>query len=188
VVHPGDGANAPDLEKRPSEPASRRRDARPASQPARPNLTDYGNAQRFVAMHGHEVRYCPAWGAWLVWDGRRWRRDDHMEIERGAKATVMAMYAEVARLDDDQERRDLADWATKSESKKRIADMIALARSEPGVTASPGEFDEDRWLLNCRNGTIDLKTGNVRPHDPADLIRVQTVWLRAWHVHAASGS
>ena len=31
-------------------------------------------------------------------------------------------------------------------------------------------FDADPWLLNCPNGTVDLRTGKVKPHDPADYI------------------
>jgi putative DNA primase/helicase len=48
--------------------------------------------------------------------------------------------------------------------------MIALARSEPGIAVGPADLDADPWLLNVRNGTIDLRTGDLRPHQPADLI------------------
>src|SRR5687767_5319430 len=39
------------------------------------NPTDAGNARRFAAQHVGVVRHCSAWGGWLVWDGRRWARD-----------------------------------------------------------------------------------------------------------------
>src|SRR5947208_2185493 len=32
------------------------------------------------------------------------------------------------------------------------------------------ELDQNPWLLNCANGTVDLKTGELRGHDPKDLI------------------
>ena len=33
-------------------------------------LTDSGNGERFVKLHGRDVRYCPEYKAWLVWDRR----------------------------------------------------------------------------------------------------------------------
>ena len=36
------------------------------------NLTDLGNAERFVDQNGDRVRYCHERDEWLVWDGRRW--------------------------------------------------------------------------------------------------------------------
>jgi putative DNA primase/helicase len=34
----------------------------------------------------------------------------------------------------------------------------------------PNELDSDPWLLNCANGTINLRTGELRPHNRRDLI------------------
>jgi putative DNA primase/helicase len=48
--------------------------------------------------------------------------------------------------------------------------MLALAACEPGVPILPGEMDRDGWLLNVRNGTIDLRTGAFRPYRREDLI------------------
>ena len=48
--------------------------------------------------------------------------------------------------------------------------MIDLARSEPGIPVMPEELDSDPWLLNCPNGTVDLKTGQLREHHQEDLI------------------
>jgi hypothetical protein len=46
--------------------------------------------------------------------------------------------------------------------------MLTLAQSLlPGSTEAL-EADDD--LFNCANGTIDLRTGALRPHDRADLL------------------
>src|SRR5262249_4432910 len=50
-------------------------------------FTDVGNARRLVARHGQDIRYVPAWGCWLVWDGKRLRRDDIGELMIRAKET-----------------------------------------------------------------------------------------------------
>ena len=33
-------------------------------------LSDWGNAERLVALHGDKIRWCDPWGKWLVWDGQ----------------------------------------------------------------------------------------------------------------------
>jgi putative DNA primase/helicase len=61
-------------------------------------------------------------------------------------------------------------WCLKSEDARKINAMLDLARSEPGVSVLPGDLDRDPWLLNCNNGTLDLRTGELRPHSRDDLL------------------
>jgi putative DNA primase/helicase len=61
-------------------------------------------------------------------------------------------------------------WALKSESMARIKAMIELAKSEPGIPVLHHQFDANAWLLNCLNGTIELKNGTIREHRREDLI------------------
>jgi putative DNA primase/helicase len=58
----------------------------------------------------------------------------------------------------------------KSESAPRINAMLDLARSEPGIPVLPEELDRDPMLLNCKNGTLDLRTGILRDHCRDDLL------------------
>ena len=132
-------------------------------------LTDLGNAQRFVKQHGQEVRYCHTQRKWFFWDGTRWRIDENGEVERKAKQTVRGMYEEASQVTDDEERGKVAKWARSSESRSRIAAMIDLAKSELGIPVSPAELDSNPWLLNCANGTIDLRTGELMPYRKDDL-------------------
>src|SRR5215213_4388400 len=132
--------------------------------------TDYGNAERFVDEHGGSVCWCGPWRKFLVYDGRHWVRADTGEDERLLKSTVRGIYAEASEAEDSQERKAIADHAKRSESAKRINDALRLARSEPGIPILPHELDADPWLLNVLNGTVDLRTRELRPHDRRDLI------------------
>jgi putative DNA primase/helicase len=136
--------------------------------PEQLNLTDVGNAHRFVSRHKGRIQYVHAWKKWLVWDGRRWRQDDSGEIYRLALEAIRDMYAAAADIEDNKERKQLASHAIKSESKQRIESMIALA--ENLVPARPDDLDTDPMLFNVLNGTIDLRTGEMRDHNPDDLI------------------
>jgi putative DNA primase/helicase len=136
--------------------------------PASFNLTDLGNSGRFVADHGLDLRYCYPWGVWIIWTGQRWLVDESGEIHRRAKQTVKRMYSDAAALPDDEARKALAKHAMRSEAENRIQAMISLAKSE--VPVMPQDLDASAWLFNTKNGTIDLRTGELRPHRREDLI------------------
>lgn len=132
-------------------------------------LTDLGNAERLAATHGKDLRYCTGLG-WLAWDGRRWTRDDTGEVLRRAKLTVRSIYSEASRVESEERRSAIAKWATASEAAPRIEAMVRLARTERPIAIRVEELDADPWALNAANGTIDLRTGELRPHCRADLI------------------
>jgi putative DNA primase/helicase len=132
------------------------------------NLTDLGNAERFISQHGEDVRYCYAWSRWLVFTGARWERDESGHVHRLAKETVRGIYHEAAAAADEERRKALAKHAARSEAETKIRAMLELAKSEAPI--APDELDAAPWLLNASNGTIDLRTGELREHRREDLI------------------
>ena len=133
-------------------------------------LTDTGNAERFAADHRESLRFCFGSGRWFGYDGKVWRDGDTGSVHQRGKQTVRGIYAEAATIADDNIRRAVADHARKSESRDKRKAMIELAQSEPGIAIDAAALDRDLYALNVRNGTIDLRTGKLRPHDPSDLI------------------
>lgn len=132
--------------------------------------TDYGNAERLVARHGHNLRYCHPWSKWLRWDGRRWKIDDVGAVHRLAKDAARKVLRESATIDDKDRRKAHAAWSFTSESRARIESMLAMATSEEGIPILPDDMDRDVWLFNCLNGTLDLRTGTLRGHRREDCI------------------
>src|SRR5262249_28946465 len=68
---------------------------------------------------------------------------------------------------DEKERKAIAQHAVKSEAEARLNAMVNLAQVLCPVV--PEQLDADPWLLNVENGTIDLRTGKLRPHRRQDL-------------------
>ncbi|HKQ49918.1 MAG TPA: phage/plasmid primase, P4 family [Phycisphaerae bacterium] len=130
-------------------------------------MTDVGNAARLVQRFGHKIRYCHGMNQWLIWDGRRWKRDEHGRIVKLCKQTALAILDEAKRGSDDKQDK-LIGWAMASQKRDRLMAMAALA--QPDVAVAPDDLDADRWAFNCLNGTIDLRTGALRPHQQLDLI------------------
>jgi putative DNA primase/helicase len=133
-------------------------------------LTDLGNAERMVRRYGDGFHYCHPWRKPLVWDGTRWKADDVGESRRLAKRTVRSILREAAAEGDEERRKALIAWAISSERKQRLDALHDLAMTEASIPVVPSQLDVDPWLLNCRNGTIDLRTGELRPHDRRDLL------------------
>lgn len=167
----------PALEDRPaqrSQTSERSRDggeresSREDFKPARP-LTDLGNAERMHDAHGADLKHCAGLGR-LVWSGKLWELDQRHEWDRRAQRTVRDLYASAATIEDDNVRKATIDWARKSESREKLSAMCALAETLEGVTVTTEQLDVDRFALNCGNGTVDLRTGDIRPHRREDLI------------------
>jgi len=135
------------------------------------NLTDYGNAERLAHLYGHVIRYSPERKAWLIWIGRVWQWDmGGVRIAKLAKTTVRNIYREAADEPDDDLRKELVKHARSTERQVRLDAMIKSAESEQGIAIELADLDANHWLLNINNGTIDLRTGILKPHDRADLI------------------
>jgi P4 family phage/plasmid primase-like protien len=147
--------------------------------------TDLGNARRFADMHGNRMRYVHAWGQWLTWDGKRWKRDNvGSDVEAAKQVTaqvcmdaarcMMSAAQQVANGDATPVAPTAAEalvkWGTESSKASRINAMLAMAKSERELAAQGSQFDQDLWALNVANGTIDLKSGEIRPHRQADMI------------------
>jgi putative DNA primase/helicase len=139
--------------------------------PAEPPLpySDYTNARAFVQDHGERLRYCYPWKTWLVWTGTHWQRDTSGEVIRLAKQTIKRLARQVEQLDETQARALLAHIKS-SLSMAKLKAMVECAQSEPGIAVQPDTLDQYPWLLNCTNGTLDLQSGNIRPHQQADLL------------------
>lgn len=132
------------------------------------NLTDMGNAERLIAQHGQDIRYCYAWKKWIVWDGSRWCVDGGGMIDRLAELTVRSIYAEAAKAEEKEDRRKLVAHAKKSEDRGKIKAMIDGAKSR--VPISPDQLDANPWRINVANGTVNLRDGVLLPHTREDYI------------------
>lgn len=132
--------------------------------------TDYGNAERLVYYHGDILRYCDPKKTWFVWNGLYWKPDNSLEIDRLAKDTVRKVYIEAGNCKDAKIRDNISAHARKSEANSKIQAMIALAKSEKEAVISVDDLDTNNYLLNCQNGTLDLRTGELLPHNRKDNI------------------
>ncbi|MDB0573093.1 phage/plasmid primase, P4 family [Ralstonia solanacearum] len=130
--------------------------------------TDLANAEHFAERYRGELRYCPQGKKWLVWTSTHWSRDNKKKAERLAGKMVRSLYEDAAKHDEPGRRRQISRMANRLEGRNPLMSMLHLAKSYLAI--DPSELDTDLWLLNCGNGTVDLRTGQLMPHQPEHYI------------------
>lgn len=136
--------------------------------------TETGNARRLVAMFGADLRHVHEAREWYVWTGTHWTPDTcglalarTADVAEAIRGEALGMDA---RTPEDRARQvRLLKWGDRSLSESVRVNTLSLAACEPGQTATLGDFDADPWTLNCGNGVLDLRTGELRPHRREDL-------------------
>ncbi|MEC3756577.1 phage/plasmid primase, P4 family [Bacillus halotolerans] len=126
------------------------------------HLTELGNAERLVYYHGKNIRYCNELD-WLIWNGKMWEEDSKRQIEALTAQTLRAIYGEAKATEDGYRKKQLNDWAKKCE--RRNIRMNTILDTRPMVAVRKQELDSHKYLFNCENGVIDLKTGELLSHD-----------------------
>lgn len=143
-----------------------------ASAPRIHTCDDMGNGYRFANQHAQKALHVDGIG-WMAYDGKRWGRDEK-GVMLMAKATAQGIWDEAneARKDTSETGADkakrLAAWAHRSRSNGTLTAMLAQAESE--TSANVNDFDAQPYLFNCQNGTLNLDTLELKPHDPADRL------------------
>lgn len=119
---------------------------------------DEGNARTMMALHGDKFCFCEAYG-WLHWNGQYWKRDD---AEAALDIVILATLKQrrVAAVKAEKE----AIVATAKPSAHRLRGTKTILKSL--LITNVDEFDKSPDHLNCQNGILDLRTGEVTPHSP----------------------
>ncbi len=137
--------------------------------------SELGYARRLVYVYGDRLRYVPAWRRWLVWDGKRWAHDATGQAARWMKSIARRVTCDALAIEDDAKRQQAAvSLARRGESSAGVSGALTLAGTEPEIVVTPDDLDADPFLLNCRNGVLDLRTGELGDHDPKLLLTRMT--------------
>lgn len=141
-----------------------------AAPPRGTSLSEMGGAERFAMRFTEVVRYCYPHRSWYAWDDTRWARDLLGAVPAMMKTIVRGLYNEVGTIEQSDKRREMLSFIMSAERQFTQRNMIVLAQSEPGIPILPEAFDSDPWALNCQSGTMDLRSGEMKKHNPKDYI------------------
>ena len=130
---------------------------------------DIGNGNLFADWYKEKARYVPERKRWYIYSGKVWEPDTGglraMELCK-ALADALAIYA--LSIPDEQQRIAYQDHVKKWQRRNNRETILKDAASVYPVSMT--QFDQDPYLFNCKNGTLDLRTRKFRPHSPSDLL------------------
>ena len=107
------------------------------------------------------ARFVAEWGTWLFWNGKLWDK---------SKVEAFTRVREYLRQKTPSQKRN----AQNLRSAPTVSAVERLARSNPLSYAIPEAFDSDLMLLGTPGGTVDLRSGKMRPAQREDMITMQT--------------
>ena len=130
--------------------------------------TELGLAKAFSAQYRSVLRYSEAWG-WVAWDGVRWdtRSGELIAKQRYHELAdnIMSEVSAAIGKNPGNKQLDLdLKWARAIRNRKTCMNILDLA--EPFMAISVEKFDANPFDLNTPAGIVDLRTGEIRPHDP----------------------
>jgi P4 family phage/plasmid primase-like protien len=130
--------------------------------------SDVGNAVRMKSMFGDSFRWHFHQNTWYQWNQVSWRPDMTNGINQAAVKMTEQIFAEARQLsaEDPKKGEKLYKWGISSQSHQRIRSAISQFAAQPNVTAVSTDFDARRELITVANGTLNLLTGELGPHDP----------------------
>lgn len=145
-----------------------------------PLQNDMDNATRLVSEHGEQIAHVSGLG-WYVWNRKYWAPDSDSATLMMLAADVMRKYKDAA-LEEVQLVGDnplavkaawaKVKWAINCMNKSKLSSMVDLSSFMPRVRYDVTQIDppNTNYLLNCQNGVVDLKTGEMRAHAKTDML------------------
>lgn len=132
--------------------------------------TDTGNAHRLFDKCNGEIRYSYARKKWFYWTGKMWALDDSGEIKKYADLVLSDMKAQAFEIDDEDEREAFLKFVNTCGNTNRKTAMITEAQHLDGIPVQPDQMDAYQEYLNCQNGIINLRNGELIRHAPDFLM------------------
>ena len=133
--------------------------------------TELGVAEKVVKNYGENIKWCEAWKKWLFWNGKYWETDESQQhvlglVKKTIKELIQYIISKDEQITDDM-AKDI-NRKTKHLNSNKLNNICNLIKAERPV--SPEVFDTNSYLLNVKNGTINLETGKLEPHIKTNCI------------------
>ncbi|HQA81320.1 MAG TPA: phage/plasmid primase, P4 family, partial [Methanoregulaceae archaeon] len=106
--------------------------------------------------------------SWYLWNGALWEKDLSNRMYLLVTRVPRSIYDESRDAPTPDQAKALARWAITSENLRTRKAMIESAT--PLAAVELDDFDAREYLLNCRNGTLELDTLTLREHKREDLL------------------
>ena len=132
---------------------------------------DMGNAQLFMDLFGSELRFNTTAKEWFVFVKGHWQRDTggmYASEKMKLMQSALGKYAQSGAIAD---KKALTSFESNVKRLGKLNVREAALKDARSIDWIENDrLDSDPLLLNCINGTLNLKTLKFKPHDPNDMI------------------
>ncbi len=135
--------------------------------------TELGLRERFVDEYKGKVKFAHSGagrGTWVFYDGGRWQYDNTKRASEKMVAIVKKLQLAWLKMEPGTEKNELMKFLVKAETHRTVEAALELASHSTDMACEAAEFDSKLCFLNVENGTLDLRTGELQPHDPGDYL------------------
>ena len=130
---------------------------------------EIGLGNMFADFFKPIARYNSERGIWFVYDGVVWQPDmENLKVAELAKLLADKLYLFALKITEEDVRKRFIDRVRKLQQRKHRDTMLKDAKSV--FPLSMKQYDQDIYLFNCKNGTLDLRTMEFREHRPEDFL------------------
>jgi putative DNA primase/helicase len=133
---------------------------------------DTGNAERLFDAFGDMLRFCYTEKKWLYYFEGKWCTDNIGYIRQLADSATMLQEQERVLYAHDEDMLKAFDRHLKK-SRSFAGKTNMIREAEHYAPILPQNMDRNKSVIGAKNGIIDLKTGELLPHDREAYITKQ---------------
>jgi putative DNA primase/helicase len=130
-------------------------------------LSSFGNGERLNRSVGDNLLWDTEQKRFMVYEGKSWVPDDGDRAQNLARKVIEGLVAEAHGLEAPQDREAMTEFALKCQDPRQIKSALDSYRMDEEKFATHEDFDTHPNFLNCLNGVVNLKTGEMLAHDPS---------------------
>ena len=140
----------------------------------KPNTIPEGDmdvASIYVHLNHKNIKYVKEWKTWVTFKNGRWEIDKSFHANWMLQKTVDRLPEFMNRLPDDPKRKaEYKRFCRSYQAFHKRDGVMKTAREMPDITASSADFNTLPNLFNVQNGTINLISGKLQPHNRKDML------------------
>ena len=128
-------------------------------------LTEIGISELFADMHKGKLKYNFDNNCWYIYDGTKWNICKKNEISEVVKEWLQVIKSLPMFLSSESQK-----WLKANATRSKISNILKLSNSNKNLATASNEFDLIPELINFTNGTYNLETSVLQPHNPDDML------------------
>ena len=129
------------------------------------DATDTGNAHRLYDKFGGVLKYSYNRKKWYFWTGKVWTLDESGEVKKLADVICDDLKREAWQMQDDDLQEAALKFAKRTAGSAPKEAMVKECQHLYDIPAAPEDFDSYTDYINCQNGIVNLRNGELMPHD-----------------------